>query len=191
MSFPGTWREIKEMALDSALDTEMARKIVRKAGLKQGASVAPVAFERTLVAAWIYPKASKENWQWEVDLTGFSAIRFVSRGVLNPNFFLVYSLAGFGSQVLDPGDYLLFTTLWPLDPYGYPTQWLEAYSGNSEIDGGNPWAEIPPALRVPMRLSLSVGTAGGSQWNWTTGAPPSGWGSDNYAGGFSVGVQVR
>jgi hypothetical protein len=174
------------MARKEALQTKMARAIARKSGIRRGSGLASTV-SQTLVDVWVYPKADKENWQWDVDLTGFTAIRFVNRGPFNPNFFLAYSLDT--STTLAPSDYQLFPTLFPADPYGYPTQWLEAFSGNSELDGGYPWAEIREDLRVPMRLSFSLGTGGGTNWNWDIA--PLGWGSDNYGGGFSVGVQVR
>lgn len=161
----------------------MARAIARKAGLRQGISD-PGGFNRTLFDAWVYPYVEKENLQWEVDLTGYTSIRFVSMGPLNPNFFLAYSLSGFGTQDLDPGDYALFPTLWPADPYGYPTSRLEAFTGNSEVFGGAPWAHLREDLRVPMRLALSLGTGSGTQWNWD-------WELIGWERGFSVAAQVR
>lgn len=175
------------MTLRTVLHTTVARGIARKAGLRSVAGDVGEAFSRTLIDAWIDPTFDKECWQWKVDLSGYSAIRFVNRGPLNPNFFLAYSISGFSSSALDPGDYALFT-IPPLDPYGYPNGPLEAFSGTSELDGGRPWAQIPENLRIPLRLTFSLGTGGGTAWNWHTTSV--GWGSANYAGGFSVGLQV-
>ena len=193
MSYPKTYSAIKAMIPEIALETKMARSIARKGGLRQRAGEAVGSTERTLLDCWVDPKTPRESRQWRVDLTGFRDIRYVSRGPLNPSsLFLVYSETGFDSTALNPGDWERFPTLFPDDPYGYPTEWLESYSGTSEledIDDGYGWARIPEAQRRPLRLSLSQGTGSGTPWTWDTTS--TGWGTDNYPLGFSVGVQVR
>lgn len=185
------YREIARMAENRALEAPMARKIVRKSGLRRTVAAAPAeGFARTLVDAWVSPQFSNLNYQWFVDLTGVTKIRFVVRAGTIVHMFLAYSLDGFASTALDPGDYALFPTLFPDDPYFYPTSQIQAFSGDSEMDGGNPWALVREDLRVPMRLSLTIGIFGGDPFIWDTS--PGAWGgtSDEYDNGFSVGVEV-
>lgn len=186
MTFPGTHRAITEMILDTALQTPMARSIVRKAGLRQGVGETS-AFTRTLIDAWIDIRRNKECWQWDVDLTAYTAIRFMNRS--NGPLFVVYSEAGYGSETLDPEDYQLFPTLWPLDPYGYPTSQLESGFSTSSLAGGWGWAAIREDLRMPMRISLSLGLDEdtGSYWTWRDEEE----GGAEAATGFSIGLQVR
>lgn len=191
ISYPKLYREIKRMAKDTALRTATARAIVRKSGIRRGVgdggggNLPSDAYPRTLIDAYIDPKYGVRHWQWDVDLTNYRAIRFVNRSTTE--LWLYYSLLGVGSSVLDPGDYEAFPTLFPDDPYFYPTPYIQAFSGVSEIDGGNPPAAIPLFLRVPLRISISTAAPGFDYHEFSNFSTGSG---GDLTTGFSMGVEV-
>lgn len=183
MTLPRWYTQIERMIESTALQTKMARAIVRKAGLRPGTTeTSPVLLEaRTLVDAYVMPQTGGMAWQWLVDLTACTRIRFVNTSA---GLFVFYSLLGASSTALDPGDYQKFPTLYPDDPYFYPEQFLNTAADTSQIGGHpHPWAQIPLALRVPMRLSISDGV-------WPRIRPESDFVIGPGAEGFQVGIQV-
>lgn len=187
MSYPRFYSEVKQMALERALETPVARAIARRGNLKQRASSESTDLTRTVILSWVDPKHPKESRQWDVDLTGSSAIRFVVTGTANTgDVYLFQSQAGYGSGDLDPGDYDFFPTLFPDDPYDYPTPAIGAQFATSEVFDGNPWAAIPSGMKRPLRLSLSLTLGAGWTWDTSSGMWPG-----YHARGFFVGAQIR
>jgi hypothetical protein len=160
MSLPGFYKQVERMIENTALQTKTARAIVRKAGLTGTASTQTVLSGRpqTILDAWIVPSETVLQYQWLVDLTGYTYIRFASQsgGI---DIALYYSLST-DSTALDPGGWQLFnleTTTEPTNfsaPAGFLAP-LGAGASNQNATSTLAWRFIPEALRRQMRVAIS------------------------------------
>lgn len=140
-SYPKTYRAIKEMVQNEALLTHTARGVARKAGLRSGTATpgGPV----TLVDATVGPSLISSEWQWLVNLSGYTRVRMDARG--DAPLHARYSLAGASTTDLNPGDYAPFSGgldgLKAEDTDGYPSDALG-------------WVTLAPGERAPVRLCV-------------------------------------
>jgi hypothetical protein len=150
MTLPSFTREIERMAENEALQTKTARAIVRKAGLRPVVGeVTPVGGRvHGAVDAYVDPNSGVLAWQWVVDLTNYTQLRFMANSLDAVN--LWFSQSGAGSTALDPGDY---------EPYfgehldGEREQ--EEASVNQTLQAFMKWRLIPAAQRAPIRFSVA------------------------------------
>ena len=147
--FPRAYNAISEMAETMALDTKMARSIVRKGGLRQGSDSGEadsgVARVNYAVDACIDPNVGALNYQWVVDFTDCTHIRFFSKS--DKTLRLWFSLAGADSDALNPGDYQWW------NPPGLVSSGVQNIA---TVPNDTYWEfEIQEDRRTRLRLSLS------------------------------------
>lgn len=142
-SYPKIYGAIREMARKEALRVPTARGVARKAGLRSVPEVQ--ASPATLIDATVGPSFTPLEWQWLVDLSAYTRLRFDARGA-DP-LFARYSLTGASTEALNPSDYAPFAGgLSAEDSGGYPPDALG-------------WMTLAEEERVPVRLCLI--TSGG------------------------------
>lgn len=151
MTFRLTYREIRELARKTFLHTLVARGVARKAGLIASPALSGL---RTVIDAYVSPLESPLARQYAVDLTGATEMRLTSQS--NVPIYIFFSLA-VDSEALDPGD---FQPLSGLDE----DEILIILSASiaDSVSGGSSalhWLGIPEVLRVPLRLTISTGSA--------------------------------
>lgn len=98
MGFPRTYAAIMEMVPAVALQTEVARGVARKAGLRRGSGSVITAAVSDFVGSAEQPLAR----QWLVDFTGLGRGYFYSNAS-SPLY--IFRSANLLSSALDPGDY--------------------------------------------------------------------------------------
>jgi hypothetical protein len=166
---------------NTALQTKTARAVVRKAGLRpvSGEAVADRVSARMVVDTYVLPTVQAANWQWRLDLTGYTQIRFISPS--ERTLYLYYSEAT--TTDVNPGDYQVFraTRVSTGATNVAISSSLADRIGSFQFDGIK-WFEIPVTLRKDLRLSLSD-----SLTSWRLDSPTF---SATDKRGFAVGVQV-
>lgn len=153
MASPTLYREIKRMIPQRARHTKMARGIARKSGVRIEVAGSVVIGDRprTLVDAYVDPGYGSLNWQWRVDLTPFSAIRFLSTTGVRVYLWRSPSGADATTGPVDPGDYEVFIA--PDLTSGIDS---EIFSQNSHFFSSDlRYYTIPEGMRNPCRLSIS------------------------------------
>lgn len=177
MSFPGTHAAIRRMALRAALETQNARGVARKAGLRAGTST-PSNTVRTLLDVLVLdgpslalvasPEGESEQFgiqthQWELDLSGISRIRLEASGAFLAVAFVSPNSANTSDLETDPFDTDYLRGI--LDEPGHPDNGTEIrLSGGYDIAEPSQllWIELSEEKRVPVRFyvaSLFLATA--------------------------------
>lgn len=144
MPFSKTYQEIKEMILNTALSTQMARDIVRRSGLRPGETSRPV----TVINDYVSADQPPLRMQWTADLTEFSRVRFASN---SPDPVYVMYSSNTSTTDYDPGDYTVLTALNVSE---------ESVSVSSSSEATPEWLTLPDDVRVALRFVLSTSSSG-------------------------------
>lgn len=134
MSFPGFYREVREMVPSVALQTPLARGVARKAGLRVGLGS---LVKTAVVSDYVGSAEQPLSRQWLVDLTGLSSGFFFS-SASSPIY--LFRSDNLSSTTLNPADYE------PLRD----TLFAQFSSASSE------WKEMWPGHLTEQRLTIST-----------------------------------
>jgi hypothetical protein len=168
-SYPKLYRAIKDMAIKEALGASMARKIARKAGLRAGQSTDGVSNSPvTLVDVTLGENFVPLEWQWFLDLSTYTSVRFDARGELALYAFYSKDL----TIALSPTDWL------PVEGY-FPdfdfVNFLSASEGAGHTGEALRWMNLPEELKVPLRFCLSYSASEVPTEAQTLSSPVGAW----------------
>lgn len=138
MSYPHFYEAIKDMTAKKALTHRFARTIARRAGLRQGTSLAGA---RTVIAGFIGPAVPPLARQYLADLSGIAQVRLYTTA--EAPLWILRS-PSVDSAALNPGDYAS----------------LKTSTGDSVADSSGlsdlGWTELYSPHATPARLTIST-----------------------------------